>query len=253
MSAATNTARAAARTLREARYPLRVWDLCVRLTHWGMALSLFVLAATGYYLGDPFVSVPGRAGDHFVMGHVKAVHLYAGIVFALSVLTRLVWMVLGGRYASWRQFVPVTRARTRRFVETVRFYTFLRVDGPGEVGHNPVAGVAYLAVYGLCAVEIATGLALWGASASPDAALHVFVSIATWLGGLQVTRWIHHVVMWLLLGFFVHHLATSILMNRVEGNGLIASIFSGTKFVKREELEREQLEGLEREKREADA
>ena len=57
--------------------------------------------------------------------------------------------------------MPVTRARIQRFVETVRFYTFLRVEGPGEVGHNPVAGVAYLAVYGLCLVEIATGLALW--------------------------------------------------------------------------------------------
>jgi Ni/Fe-hydrogenase 1 B-type cytochrome subunit len=243
VSAAAGTARAAAGVLREARYPLRVWDLCVRLTHWGMALSLFVLAATGYYLGDPFVAVPGEAGERFVMGHTRAVHVYAAIVFSLSVLARLVWMFLGGGYASWRQFVPVTRARMRRFVETVRFYTFLRVDGPGEVGHNPVAGVAYLAVYGLCLVEIATGLALWGASAPPDSWLRGFASLASVLGGLQLTRWIHHVVMWLLLGFFVHHLATSILMNRIEGNGLIGSIFSGTKFVTREELERERREG----------
>ena len=243
MSAAAGITRVIAAAGSEARYPLRVWDLCVRLTHWGMALSLFVLAATGYTLGHPFVSAPGQAGERFVMGHTKAVHLYAAIVFTLSVLARLVWMFLGGRYASWRQFVPVTRARLRRFVETVRFYTFLRVDGPGEVGHNPVAGIAYLAVYGLCLVEIATGLALWGASASPDAPLHVFAIVATWLGGLQVVRWIHHLVMWLLLGFFVHHLATSILMNRIEGNGLIASIFSGTKFVSREEIERERREG----------
>jgi hypothetical protein len=32
-------------------------------------------------------------------------------------------------------------------------------------------------------------------------------------------------------------------MIRVEGNGLIGSIFSGTKFVTREELEREKREG----------
>ena len=243
MSAATDTTRVIPGAPSEARYPLRVWDLCVRLTHWGMALSLFVLAATGYYLGRPFIVVPGAARDHFVTGNVKAVHLWAAIVFAISVLARLAWMWLGGPYASWRQFVPVTRARLRRFFETVRFYTFLRVEGPGEVGHNPVAGVAYLAVYGLCVVEIATGLALWGASASPETLLHAFASLATWLGGLQVTRWIHHAVMWLLLGFFMHHLATCLLMTRVEGNGLIASIFSGTKFVTREELERERREG----------
>jgi Ni/Fe-hydrogenase 1 B-type cytochrome subunit len=243
MSAATQSVPAAARLPVEQRFPLRVWDLCVRLTHWGMALSIFVLAGTGYYLGRPFIAVPGAARDHFVTGNVKAVHLYAAIVFAISVLARLAWMLLGGRYASWRQFVPVTRTRMKRFIETVRFYTFLRVDGPGEVGHNPVAGVAYLAVYGLCLVQIATGLALWGASASPDTVLHAFAGIATWLGGLQITRWIHHAVMWLLLGFFVHHLATCILMTRVEGNGLIASIFSGTKFVTREDLEREKREG----------
>lgn len=243
MSAAAETARGAPRAEREARYPLRVWDLCVRLTHWGMALSLFVLAATGYYLGDPFVSVPGEARARFVMGTTKAVHFYAAIVFSVSVLARLAWMFLGGGYASWRQFVPVTRARLERFVETVRFYTFLRVEGPGEVGHNPVAGVAYLAVYGLCAVQIATGLALWGANQPPESWLRGFTNLAAVLGGLQLARWIHHVVMWLLLGFFAHHLATAILMNRVEGNGLIASIFSGTKFVTREELERERREG----------
>jgi Ni/Fe-hydrogenase 1 B-type cytochrome subunit len=243
VSAAAHATRAAAAPARAARYPVYVWDLCVRLTHWGMALSLFVLAATGYYLGTPFVSVPGEAHERFVMGYTKAVHFWAGIVFTLSVLTRLVWMLLGGGYASWRQFVPVTRARIRRFVETVRFYTFLRVEGPGEVGHNPVAGVAYLAVYGLCLVEIATGLALWGANQPPDAWLRGFTNLAMSLGGLQLARWVHHGVMWLLLGFFLHHLATSILMNRVEGNGLIGSIFSGTKFVTKEELERERREG----------
>ena len=139
--------------------------------------------------------------------------------------------------------MPTTRARWRRFVDTLRFYTFLRVDAPPEIGHNPVAGLAYLAVYGLCLVAIATGLALYGASADLDSPLRTFEGVATLLGGLQVTRWIHHVVMWLLLGFFVHHLATCILMNQVERNGLIASIFSGTKFVTREELEREKREG----------
>jgi Ni/Fe-hydrogenase 1 B-type cytochrome subunit len=208
-----------------------------------MALSLFVLAATGYSLGHPFVSVPGEAGQHFVTGHTKAVHFWAAIVFTLSVLARLVWMFLGGGRASWRQFVPVTRARLRRLVETLRFYTFVRVEGPGEVGHNPVAGLAYLAVYGLCLVEIATGLALWGANQPPDSWLRGFTHLAMGLGGLQLTRWIHHGVMWLLLGFFVHHLVTAILMNRVEGTALISSIFSGTKFVTREQLEREQREG----------
>jgi Ni/Fe-hydrogenase 1 B-type cytochrome subunit len=211
--------------------------------HWVIALSLFVLAATGYAIGRPFISVPGEAGDRFVMGTMKAVHYYAAIAFTLAVLSRLWWMFAGNRWARWRELVPTTSARWRRFVETLRFYTFLRVDAPAEIGHNPVAGVAYIAVYGLCLVEIATGLALYGASADLGSPLRGFAGVATLLGGLQVTRWIHHVVMWLLLGFFVHHLASSILVSSFEGNGLMGSIFSGTKFVTREELEREKREG----------
>ena len=242
MSAAIETARASG-SQPEARFPVYVWDLPIRVIHWTLALSLFVLAATGFAIGRPFISVPGEARDHFVMGTMKAVHFYAAIAFAVAVLARAWWMFAGSRWARWRQFVPMTHERRRRLVETLRFYTFLRVDAPPEIGHNPVAGLAYLAVYGLCLVEVATGLALYGSSAAWDSPLRGFAGLATLLGGLQVTRWIHHVVMWLLLGFFAHHLASSILVSSVEGNGLMGSIFSGTKFVTHEELERERREG----------
>jgi len=240
MSAATpSAARSVSAPRSEARVPVYVWELPLRVMHWVIALSLFVLAATGYAIGRPFLSVAGEARDHFAMGTTKAVHLYAAIAFTLAVLARLWWLFAGNRWASWRQLVPTTAARRRRFVETLRFYTFLRVDAPAEIGHNPLAGVAYIAVYALCLLAIATGLALWGASADPGFPLRGFAGIATLLGGLQVTRWIHHVVMWLLLGFFVHHLCSAILVSSIEGNGLMGSIFSGTKFVTREELERE--------------
>jgi Ni/Fe-hydrogenase 1 B-type cytochrome subunit len=244
MSASSpSAARSASASLSEERVSVYVWDLPLRLMHWAIALSLFVLAATGYAIGRPFISVSGEARDHFVMGWMKAVHFYAAIVFALAVLARLWWLFAGNRWASWRQLVPTTAERRRGFVETLRFYTFLRVDAPAEIGHNPVAGVAYIAVYALCLVEIATGFALYGASADPDSPLRGFAGVAVLLGGLQTTRWIHHVVMWLLLGFFVHHLASSLLVSSFEGNGLMGSIFSGTKFVTREELEREREGG----------
>ena len=243
MSATTQTAGRAAGPQPEARISVYVWDLPLRVIHWTIALSLFVLAATGFAIGQPFISVPGEARDHFVMGTMKAVHFYAAIAFTVAVLSRLWWMLAGNRWASWRQLVPTTRARRHRFVDTLRFYTFLRVDAPPEIGHNPAAGLAYFLVYLLCLVEIATGLALFGASAAWDSPLRGFAGLATLLGGLQIVRWIHHLVMWLLLGFFVHHLASAILVSSVEGNGLMGSIFSGSKFVTREELERERREG----------
>jgi Ni/Fe-hydrogenase 1 B-type cytochrome subunit len=105
------------------------------------------------------------------------------------------------------------------------------------VGHNPVAGLTYVLVFGLYFVEIATGLVLRGVDAPAGSVLRSFVSVAPLFGGLYIVRWIHHVVMWLLLGFMVHHVYSGILMSTVEANGTMESIFSGYKFVPREDLQ----------------
>jgi len=213
-----------------------VWQLPVRITHWLIAGSIVVLSVTGFYIGTPFVSVPGPAGSRFVMGTIKVVHFYAAMTFTLAVAARVVWMFVGNRYARWDKFLPVYARRRRGLWPTVKFYLFLLRKPPGFVGHNPVAGVAYLAVFGLYAVEILTGLALYGAAAHVESPLRAFAALAPWLGGLQAARWTHHVVMWLLLGFAVHHVYSAILMATVEQNATMESIFSGYKFVPREDL-----------------
>jgi Ni/Fe-hydrogenase 1 B-type cytochrome subunit len=211
--------------------PVYVWELPVRLTHWLIALSIGVLTVTGLYIGNPFVRVPGEAGDHFVMGTMKVVHDYAAIVFTLSVLSRIAWMFVGNRWARWNQLVPATREGRRGIPGTLAFYLFARPTPPRYVGHNPVAGATYTLVFLLYLVMVATGLGLYGMSAHVDSPLRFFAGWLGLFGGAQGARWIHHVVMWLLLGFAVHHVASAILVSRVEKNGILDSIFSGYKFV----------------------
>lgn len=213
-----------------------VWQLPVRITHWLIAGSILVLSVTGFYVGHPFVGVPGPAADRFVMGTMKVVHFYAAIVFTLAVAVRILWMFTGNHYARWDKFLPVRPRRLRGVWPTVKFYIFLLRRPPAFVGHNPVAGLAYTAVFGLYLVEIVTGLALYGASAHVDSPLGLFAGLAPWMGGLQTARWIHHVAMWLLIGFAVHHVYSAMLMTTIEQNGTMESIFSGWKFVPREEL-----------------
>ena len=67
------------------------------------------------------------------------------------------------------------------------FYSFLRAKPPAYVGHNPVAAGAYTLVYGLCFLEVATGLVMRGAS-SPTSWVQVFGSWAWLFGGLQMAR-----------------------------------------------------------------
>jgi Ni/Fe-hydrogenase 1 B-type cytochrome subunit len=214
-----------------------VWEVPVRVTHWLIALSIVVLSVTGLYIGNPFITTSGPAGQHFVMGWTKVIHGWAAYVFMAAVLARMIWMFTGNKYAHWDKFIPVHRSRIHGFWPTIKFYLFALRKPPGFVGHNPVAGATYLLVFGLYFVQIATGLMMRGAGADVESPLRWFATWAPLWGGLQMARWIHHVVMWLLLGFAVHHVYSSVLMSTVEANATVESIFSGYKFVPREDLE----------------
>ena len=54
MSAATSTRAGAVGSVPDERVSVYVWELPVRVAHWTIALSLFVLAATGFAIGHPF-------------------------------------------------------------------------------------------------------------------------------------------------------------------------------------------------------
>lgn len=213
-----------------------VWQWPVRITHWMSAMSIWVLSVTGIYIGWPMLVAPGPASGHFLMGWAKAIHFYAAIVFTLSVLSRIVWMFMGNWYSRWHRLIPVSRVRWGAMGRTLRYYLFGMRMPPGFVGHNPLAGLMYAFVFLAYLVMILTGLSMYGASAHVDSPLRVFAGLAPIFGGLQTARWIHHVVMWGIWAFFVHHVYSAILMSQVEATGTVESIFSGHKFVPREDI-----------------
>jgi Ni/Fe-hydrogenase 1 B-type cytochrome subunit len=213
-----------------------VWELPVRITHWLIALAIVILSVTGLYIGHPVMTVRGPAGQWFVMGWMKVIHAYAAYLFIGAVLVRVIWMFTGNKYSHWDKFIAVNRTRRRGLMPIVLFYVFLRDRPPGYVGHNPAAATAYALVFGLYFLAIATGLVMRGASAGGDSAIHWFGTWAPLFGGLQTTRWIHHIVMWLLLGFTVHHVYSAVLIAMVEKTGTLDSIAAGYKWVPKHEL-----------------
>ena len=213
-----------------------VWQIPVRITHWLIAGSIAVLSVTGFYIGRPFVIVAGPAGESFVMGWMKVIHAWTAYVFIGAVLVRVIWMFTGNKYSHWDKFISINPTRLKGFMPTVFFYMFLRDKPPGYVGHNPVAASAYTLVFGLYFLAIATGLVMSGASAHVDSPMRWFGTWAPLFGGLQMARWIHHIVMWLLLGFTVHHIYSAVLVAMIEKTGTIDSIISGYKWVPKHEL-----------------
>ncbi len=210
-----------------------IWELPVRLAHWLIFFCIITLATTGYYIGHPFISVADPARDHFVMGTARTVHLYAAIVFALSVLVRIYWMFAGNEYARLTQIIPLSRERFRSLWDAAMFYSFVRRE-PGEcAGHNAAAGLSYTMVFAVYLLMIATGLALYTVDASPSSPFQVFGFLIPLFDGLQIARLIHHIGMWIVLMFAVMHIYFVLLASIAERIGTVDSIISGYKFLSR--------------------
>ena len=208
-----------------------VWELPVRLTHWVLFFSILVLATTGYYIGSPFISVPGAAGDHFVMGTVRVIHFYAAVAFTLAVLVRLYWFIVGNRFARLSEFIPVSGRRWRSFWKTFLYYSFIRHDPEDYAGHNGLAGATYAMIFVVYLVMIATGLAMYTVDVSAGSPFKVFNFLIPIFDGLQMARLIHHVGMWVVLIFAVAHIYFVFLSSVIEHIGIFDSIFSGYKFM----------------------
>lgn len=216
-----------------------VWEIPVRACHWLIFLSILVLSVTGFYIGKPFIGVFGEARQHHVMAIMRTIHFYAAILFVAAFLARLIWLFTGNMWAQWHQFMPADKRRIGGFFKTVKYYIFLALRPPYTTGHNPVAGASYLAIFGLFSLEIVTGLALYSVVAPVGSIFRKAAFLAPILGGLQLARWIHHVIMWLLLGFLVHHVYSAWLTSIIEKTGCMESIFSGYKFVPADEYKEE--------------
>ena len=214
----------------ELRY---VWELPVRLTHWINVIAIIVLSVTGFYIGNPFLSVASTSS--YAMGWMRYLHFVFGYIFAISWIVRIIWMFFGNQHARFAAFAPwVSRQGWKNIIGTFCYYTFVKKELPHATGHNALAAMAYSGVFLLFFVQIVTGLTLYG-QFSPDG---FWAGILGWLlpiFGSQGFRLTHHLIMWLLIGFAIHHVYSAWLMDIKEKSGTMGSIFSGHKFISPDE------------------
>ena len=212
------------------RIRLYVWQVPVRVTHWVTAGCIVILSLTGGYLADPFLIPPGGS----VMTTVRVIHMVTAVTLVASGLLRTLWLLVGNRFSRWSAFFPTSRHQATEVFRQAGFYMFLRKEIPRILGHNQLAAAAYLVLWLLLLVETVTGFALDGLlGTEPGATLFWWVRE---LLGPQTVRLIHHLSMWAILAIALFHIYSSVLVDQLERNGLIASIFSGYKFVTREEV-----------------
>ena len=115
-----------------------VWDLPVRLFHWILAASFI-----GAFL---IANLVDDDSSWF------ALHMLLGATMGFMVLLRVVWGVVGTRWARFRSFLfgPTS------ILQYVRD-AFAGEDEP-HTGHNPGSSIAIFAIFVLTAGMVATGL-----------------------------------------------------------------------------------------------
>jgi Ni/Fe-hydrogenase 1 B-type cytochrome subunit len=205
-----------------------VWELPVRLTHWVVVLCVLVLAATGFYMHNPFIFVHGKYA--YLMGTVRFIHVLMGFVLTAALLVRFYWFFAGNRCASWRAFLPVRKKQWREMGQMIRYYSFLRREPLHKVGHNPLAASFYTLVLLALLGSVLTGFTLFSTTAGTPILKTLFGWIGTWIG-IQSIRLIHYLLMFAFLAFMIHHVYSAILVSIEERNGLLESIVTGYKYI----------------------
>ncbi len=166
---------------------VKVWDPVVRIFHWSLVTAFIVAWLTG---------------DDF-----ETLHEFAGYVILGLVAVRLVWGLVGPRYARFSQFAPS--------VASITAYLRDMISGRERryLGHNPAGGAMVVA---LILALIATGGTGWMMT------LDMF-----W--GAEWVEEAHEVLANLMLLIVGLHIAGVVLASFRHGENLVSAMISGRK------------------------
>ena len=150
-----------------------VWDIPTRVFHWSLVLC-FVIA----YLTSE--------SERWQIWHVTA-----GYTFGLLLLFRLIWGVVGTRYARFSNFVQSPKA-------VIAYMGSLLTRHPTHyIGHNPAGAWAIIAMLVLGLLTVLTGWASFNDYGDWIGKLHegivngLLVVIAIHVGGVVASSFLH--------------------------------------------------------------
>jgi len=214
-------------------YLVKTRSLFSCFLHWVYVLAMVALILTGFYIGDPeFFLGSGEAHQAFMMGYARLIHFVAAIFLIAGFILRLYLSFFLCNRHDILDIIPTPK----NIVGAVKLaFYYLTFRGPHHVYRyiNPLGGIGIFLTLLFSLVQILTGFLLYlpGADATAwGGVLPVVEIINMKLGGLQIVRQIHHLVMFFLLTVIFIHIYMQIWKNTVFEEADIASIFAGYKM-----------------------
>lgn len=207
--------------------PVYVYEVPVRLWHWINALAIVVLCITGYLIGQPPPSITGE--DAFLFGYIRFIHFAAAYIFAVGLLVRIYWALVGNEHAreiflppfwSWRWW--------QAMFYHVGWYLFIVPEAKKYLGHNPLALLAMFIFILLSIFMLLTGFALYAEGKGMDSWEYaVFGWVIPFLGQSQDVHTWHRLGMWAIIVFVMLHVYIAIREDIMSRQTLISTIING--------------------------
>ena len=175
---------------------VKVWDILVRVTHWTVAAGI---------IANLLFTEDG-----------SDLHVYVGYIVVGLVVLRLLWGLIGTRYARFTNFFPTpTRLKAHLSNLSIR-----RVDEQ-HLGHNPLAAIMMLSLW-----TAIIGLGITGYLMES----HIFSHIQL-LGNKDLLEEIHELLANSLYLLVPLHIIAAIAMSYWQRQNLIKSMVTGKKTV----------------------
>lgn len=180
---------------------VKVWDPFVRLFHWSLVVAFTVAFVTeDEYLG---------------------VHSWAGYIVLTLVLLRLIWGVIGTRYARFTDFVRAPN-------EILRYLgTILRGHPRRYLGHNPAGGAMVVMLLVMLLFTTMSGLLLYGIAEYAGPLAPYLTAVPRAWG--EILEDIHEVLANTTLLLVLLHVAGVVLAGRQHRENLVRAMINGRK------------------------
>ncbi len=208
-------------------YRVFVWSGTLRLFHWTLAFSTFILILTGIYIHYPPITTKwAEFKPLYIMATLRYWHFAAGYFFICALAVRFYLFFAGNQYERPTDFLPINKRNLKSLVYNIKFYLYLTDEHECRMGHTILAGTIYFVLF-ICGVVMGlTGLYLLYPETPTIAKIGHEL-----FGTPQQARLIHYLLNWFFIFFILVHLYIAIWNDFNAPDAIISGAFSGSKMM----------------------
>jgi cytochrome b len=180
---------------------IKVWDIFVRFFHWALVLAF----VTAYLSEDDYMSV----------------HEWAGYSVLSLIAVRIVWGLIGTRYARFSNFIYPPKEITSFVKDTVH------LKAKRYIGHNPAGGAMVILLILSLLITGLTGMSVFAIEEHQGP----FASLMSGMGEFWEDAFeeVHEFFANFTLFLVLVHVAGVIVESLIHGENLVKSMINGRK------------------------